>query len=100
MLQAWLDGVFLGEDGLPTGVPAPPTTGTATFTIPASLRTMGAHVLSVMVRDDSHNEDGGVNDAQKEGRGLIGAAFAGAAGAAVATGVTWRIQGTQGGEDL
>ncbi len=41
-----------------------------------------------MVRDDSHNEDGGVNDAHKEGRGLIAASVAAA----------WRIQGNQGGE--
>src|SRR5262249_42070312 len=83
MLQARLDGVFLGQNELQTALAAPPTTGTATLTIPASLRTAGAHVLSVMVRDDSHNEDGGVNDAQKEGRGLINAAFADATGAAV-----------------
>ena len=36
-----------------------------------ALRTAGSHVLSVMVRNDGHNEDGGVNDAHKEGRGLI-----------------------------
>jgi beta-galactosidase GanA len=37
-----------------------------------------------MVRNDGHNEDGGVNDAHKEGRGLISASPAG---------VTWKIQG-------
>jgi beta-galactosidase GanA len=100
MLQAWLDGVFLGQNELATGVPAPPTTGTATFTIPDSLRTSGPHVVSVMVRIDSHNEDGGVNDAQKEGRGLITTAFADAAGAALAGAVTWRIQGNLGGENI
>jgi len=100
MLQAWLDGTFLGENDLATGTPTPPTTGTATFTVPAALRTAGAHVLSVMVRNDSHNEDGGVNDAQKEGRGLIGTAFADASGAAVSPAVTWRIQGAKGGEKL
>jgi beta-galactosidase GanA len=100
MLQAWLDGTFLGENDLATGTPAPPTTGTATFTIPAALRTAGAHVLSVMVRNDSHNEDGGVNDAQKEGRGLIGAAFADVSGTAVSPAVSWRIQGAKGGESL
>jgi beta-galactosidase GanA len=99
MLQAWLDGVLLGQDELATGVPAPPTTGTATFAVPAALRTAGQHVLAVMVRDDSHNEDGGGNDAQKEGRGLIGVAFAGTGGA-VATTVSWRIQGVLGGENL
>ena len=98
LLQAWLDGTFLGENELGTGVTSPPTTGTAAFSIPTSLRTAGQHVLAVMVRDDSHNEDGGVNDAQKEGRGLIDVAFTDSGGAAVATSVTWRIQGAQGGE--
>ncbi|MEU4239797.1 beta-galactosidase [Actinoplanes sp. NPDC026619] len=84
LLQAWLDGVYLGQNVLPTGLASPPTRGTATFAVPAELQGDGDHVLSVMVRNDSHNEDGGVNDAHKEGRGLIGASLAGA---------TWRIQG-------
>ena len=42
--------------------PAPPR-----LPFPTALRTTGAHVLSVMVRNGSHNEDGGVNDAP-EGR--------------------------------
>ncbi|GHF39673.1 beta-galactosidase GanA [Amycolatopsis bartoniae] len=83
MVQAWLDGRYLGQNVLPTGVSSPPTTGTATFAVPPELRGDGPHVLSVMVRDDSHNEDGGVNDAHKEGRGLISASVA----------ATWRIQG-------
>ncbi|MFL6140475.1 MAG: glycoside hydrolase family 35 protein [Labedaea sp.] len=87
LLQAWLDGVYLGQNVLPTGVSAPATTGTATFTVPDSLRTNAAHVLSVMVRNDSHNEDGGVNDAHKEGRGLISATLS------PATTISWRIQG-------
>ena len=99
MLQVWLDGQYLGQNVLPAGVSSPPTTGTATFTVPAALRTPGAHEISVMVRDDSHNEDGGVNDAQKEGRGLIAVA-ATAAGTAVDQGISWRIQGNQGGEQI
>jgi beta-galactosidase GanA len=90
MVQAWLDGTFLGQNTLPTGVSSPPTTGTATFTIPEALRAAGPHVLSVMVRDDSHNEDGGVNDAQKEGRGLIDVSYPAA--------IAWKVQGDQGGE--
>ena len=100
MLQAWLDGHYLGQNVLPTGVSSPPTTGTATFTIPASLQTAGPHELSVMVRDDSHNEDGGINDAQKEGRGLISVAMADGAATAVAAPISWRIQGDEGGEDI
>ncbi|GAA3439260.1 beta-galactosidase [Kutzneria kofuensis] len=84
MLQAWLDGQYLGENVLPSGLASPPTTGTATFSVPAGLRADGPHVLSVMVRNDGHNEDGGVNDAHKEGRGLISVALSGA---------SWRIQG-------
>jgi beta-galactosidase GanA len=93
LVQAWLDGTYLGQNVLPTGVSSPPTTGTATFTVPEALRGTGDHVLSVMVRDDSHNEDGGVNDAQKEGRGIISAGWSDPAGAAVTVPVGWRIQG-------
>jgi beta-galactosidase GanA len=100
LLQAWLDGVYLGQDVLASNLASPPTTGSVTFTIPASLRGAGSHELSVMVRDDGHNEDGGVNDAQREGRGLISAAFAGATGAADAVPVGWKIQGNQGGENI
>ena len=96
MLQAWVDGAYLGQNVLPTGVAAPPTTGTVAITVPAAQRTSGAHVVSVMVRNNSHNEDGGVNDAQKEGRGIISAALTDAAGAGVAA--SWKIQGNAGGE--
>jgi beta-galactosidase GanA len=100
MLQAWLDGVYLGQHVLPSGVSSPPTTGTATFAIPDSLRSADPHVLSVMVRNDGHNEDGGVNDAQKEGRGLISVTTNDATGAAVATPIAWKIRGNAGGEDI
>ena len=100
MLQAWLDGTYLGQDVLPTGAASPATSGTATFTIPEAMRTARPHVLAVMVRNDGHNEDGGVNDAQKEGRGLIAATMAGAGGASVAAPIDWRVQGNLGGEDL
>jgi beta-galactosidase GanA len=85
LLQAWLDGTYLGQSVLPTGVSSPPTRGTATLAVPENLRGDGPHVLSVMVRNDSHNEDGGVNDAHKEGRGLIGAPLP--------EPVAWKIQG-------
>ncbi|HEU5008467.1 MAG TPA: beta-galactosidase [Jatrophihabitantaceae bacterium] len=100
LLQAWLDGVYLGQNVLASGQSSPATTGSASFTIPQHLRTDGAHVLSVMVRNDGHNEDGGVNDAQKEGRGLISMTMADPDENAVAPGVTWRIQGDEGGEDI
>jgi beta-galactosidase GanA len=100
LLQAWLDGRYLGQNVLPTRLSSPPTTGTATFAIPPELQTGGAHVLSVMVRDDSHNEDGGINDAPKEGRGLISAALSDAGSAPLATTIAWKIQGNLGGEDI
>ncbi len=100
MLQAWLDGVYLGQNVLASGVSSPPTTGTVTFTIPTGLRTDGPHTLAVMVRNDGHNEDGGVNDAQKEGRGLISVGMTGADGGAVDPQITWKIQGNLGGQDI
>ncbi|WP_433730639.1 beta-galactosidase [Actinoplanes sp. CA-051413] len=90
MVQAWLDGTYLGQHVLPSALAAPPTTGTATFTVPEAQRTDGEHVLSVMVRNNGHNQDGGVNDAHKEGRGLIAAT--------TTLPTTWRIQGNAGGE--
>ena len=48
-LQAWLDGVYLGQHVLGTGLASPPTTGTATFTIPEALRAASDHVLSVIL---------------------------------------------------
>ncbi len=100
MVQVWLDGVYLGQDVLASNLSSPPTTGTARFTIPASLRTSGDHELSAMVRDDGHNEDGGVNDAQKEGRGLISVSMADPASAPVPAAITWKVQGNVGGEDI
>jgi beta-galactosidase GanA len=100
LLQVWLDGQYLGQNQLATGLASPPTTGTATFTIPEALRTPGPHLLAAMVRNDSHNEDGGVNDAHKEGRGLISVALTDAAGAALALPADWKVQGNQGGEAI
>ena len=53
-----------------------------------------------MVRNDGHNEDGGVNDAQKEGRGLISVQMQAVAGATVNAPISWRIQGNLGGENI
>jgi beta-galactosidase GanA len=53
-----------------------------------------------MVRNGGHNEDGGVNDAHKEGRGLISVAYADAGGGTIQPAVTWKIQGNQGGESI
>jgi beta-galactosidase GanA len=100
VLQAWLDGVYLGQNVLTSGVSSPPTTGTVTFAIPTGLQTQGAHTLAVMVRNDGHNEDGGVNDAQKEGRGLISVQMQAPGGGSVNPQIRWRIQGNLGGESV
>jgi glycosyl hydrolase family 35/beta-galactosidase-like protein len=96
LLQAWLDGRYLGQNVLPAAVtPAllagtvgPPTIGTAIFAVHAGA---GRHVLAVMVRNDGHNEDGLLRDTQKEGRGLI--AVSGLPR------VRWRIQGGRDSAD-
>ena len=100
MVQAWLDGTYLGQNVLPNGVSSPTTRGTASFPVPSSLRVGGNHVLSVMVRNDGHNEDGAVNDAHKEGRGLISVSYANSSGGSVSLSTTWKIQGSAGGENL
>jgi beta-galactosidase GanA len=48
-----------------------------------------------MVRNDSHNEDGGINDAHKQGRGLISATLDSSAGP-----ISWKLQGNAGGEQI
>jgi beta-galactosidase GanA len=79
--SAWLNGSYLGVSA--TGG------GRSTFAIPAGALRPGAdNVVSVLLRDMGHDE-GGV----KNPRGLVAASIAGATGA-----VTWRIQGTRGGE--
>ncbi len=100
LLQAWLDGVYLGQNILASGLASPPTKGTVSFPIPAGLRTDGPHTLAVIVRNDGHNEDGGVNDAQKEGRGLISVAMTDAGSAPVNPQISWKIQGNLGGENI
>jgi beta-galactosidase GanA len=101
MLEAWLDGQYLGSHQMATPTAAQSTvqgwTATAMFAVPAGLRTGGDHVLAVLVRPQGHEEDGGSNDAFRNARGLLSVAFSGAAGA-VAVPVAWRIQGSQGGE--
>ncbi len=100
LLQVWIDGKFLGQDELATGLASPLTTGVATLTLSATLRTPGEHVIAVMVRNDSHNEDFAADDGHKEARGLISASLASRTGKSFAVPIRWKLQGTQGGEDL
>ena len=90
--SVWLNGTFLGSN----------TAGgqqQETFAFPPSLPRHGAgNVVSVLVENMGHNEDGGSNDAQKEPRGLLGATLGTSSGSPPA--VTWRLQGNQGGTTL
>ena len=98
-LLAWLDGQFLGSHQMPVPTSSQSTTqgwtATATLPIPAASQDAGQHVIAVLVRSMSHEEDGGANNAFKTALGLTSAVFTGAAPA-----VTWRIQGTLGGEQI
>jgi beta-galactosidase GanA len=100
LLQVWIDGTFLGQDEHATGLPRPPTTGVATFSVPERLRSAGEHVIAVMVRNNSHNWDLDADDAHKDGRGLISASLASQTGKTFAVPIAWRIQGNRGGEDI
>jgi beta-galactosidase GanA len=97
MLLAWLDGEFIGSGQIPTPTSSQGTTQgwtqTVEASIPASSRTNGTHVLAVLVRPMSHQEDGGANNAFKQALGLTSVTFTGASPK-----VTWLIQGTAGGE--
>ncbi len=98
MVQAWVDGRFVGQDEIPSNKPRPQTTATAQLTLPA-LAT-GDHEISVMVRNHSHNWDLAADDEHKEARGLISASLSQAGGAPFATPIAWKIQGNRGGEDI
>ncbi len=101
ILQAWLDGQFIGQSEVPSGKPRPETTAKAQFTLPANLKP-GPHVLSVMVRNNSHNWDLAADDEHKEARGLISAILSGspAANPVAKTPIAWKIQGNKGGERI
>jgi beta-galactosidase GanA len=102
MIEAWLDGQYLGTNQLATPAvysTAPAEAATATFAIPEPMRTGGGHTLAVVVRTMGHSEDGNSNNASKAARGLTAVTLTGASGSASAP-IAWKIQGNQGGEDL
>ncbi|MCU1657010.1 MAG: beta-galactosidase, partial [Pseudonocardiales bacterium] len=85
--SAWLNGTFLGSSG----------SSTHTFTFPAgSVRAGADNEVSVLVENMGHNEDYNAQDSNKEARGLTAAVLAGSP----LTSLTWRIQGSRGGENL
>jgi beta-galactosidase len=92
--QVWVNGTHLGT--VRTGNASGNQNSSGTFTLPPGLLRAGEdNVISVLVRDMGHNEDGGKNDAQKAPRGLLSAQLVGSDAS-----VTWRIQGARGGETL
>jgi beta-galactosidase GanA len=97
MFLAWLDGQFLGSGKIPVPTSSQSTVqgwaATVTLPVPATAQDAGDHLLAVLVRPMSHQEDGGANNAFKQALGLTAVTFTGASPA-----VTWRIQGTLGGE--
>ncbi|SER73186.1 glycoside hydrolase family 35 protein [Sphingobium sp. YR768] len=100
LVQAFVDGQFVGEAETPSGLPRPITTGTARFPLPAAAQS-GEHMLSVMVRNNGHNWDLDSDDFHKEARGLISASLEGGpSGRSFAVPIQWKIQGKQGGETL
>jgi hypothetical protein len=98
MLQAWVDGRFLGQHELATGRAFPETTGTARFVL--GDLAPGPHLIAVMVHNDSHNWDLMADDAHKEARGLISASLTSKGGRRFAVPIAWRIQGNLGGEAI
>jgi beta-galactosidase GanA len=88
--SVWVNGRFLGT--VKTGTASGDQNSSGDFAFPAGVLRPGAdNVISVLVRDMGHNQNGGSNDNQKRPRGLLAATVTGApAGAA---GPTWRIQG-------
>jgi len=92
--QVWVNGTHLGT--VRTGTASGNQNSSSTFALPAGLLEPGRdNVVSVLVRNMGHNEDGGSNDNHKAPRGLLAAALVGSDAP-----VTWRIQGVQGGEHL
>ncbi|HEY7048445.1 MAG TPA: beta-galactosidase [Jatrophihabitantaceae bacterium] len=85
--SVWVNGTFVGSS----------TTSPHTFTFPPGvLHTDGDNEVSVLVENMGHNEDYNAADSNKEARGLTGAIVAGSP----LTSISWRIQGSRGGEDL
>ncbi|MGA1799084.1 beta-galactosidase [Sphingomonas sp. 4RDLI-65] len=100
MVQVWIDGQFVGQNELPSGLPRPITTGLARFDLPTSARVAGEHVVSVMVRNNGHNWDLDSDDYHKEARGLVSASIEAPGGRSFGVPIAWKIQGKLGGEDL
>jgi beta-galactosidase GanA len=92
--QVWVNGTQLGT--VRTGTATGNQNSSATLGLPPGVLKAGSdNVVSVLVRNMGHNEDGGKNDAHKAPRGLLSAALVGSDAP-----LSWRIQGVRGGETL
>jgi beta-galactosidase GanA len=98
MIQVWVDGKFVGQDELDVGRSFPETTDSVKFSL-AGLQP-GQHLISVMVRNNSHNWDLMADDYHREARGLIAASLTSRGGNRFAVPIQWRIQGNKGGEAI
>ena len=96
LMQLWIDGQFVCQDEVPSGVARPK--GTNRIKIKLPVLAPGAHEISVMVINDSHNWDLGANDEHKEGRGLISLGLSHDGAATIP--IDWKLQGERGGEDI
>jgi len=98
MIQVWVDGKFIGQQEHDTGRPFPETTDT--FRHLLKDLAAGEHVISVVVRNNSHNWDLFADDVHKEARGLIAASITPKGGQRFGTPIAWKIQGNKGGEEI
>jgi beta-galactosidase GanA len=84
---AWVNGRYLGT--VPTGTASGNQNSSGQFTFPAGVLKPGQdNVVSVLVRNMGHNQNGGSNDNHKAPRGLLSAALEGSTAP-----LSWRIQG-------
>jgi beta-galactosidase len=85
--SVWVNGVPLGT--VNTGTASGNQNSSGTFTFPDGLiRPDADNVVSVLVRNMGHNQNGGSNDNHKAPRGLLAATLTGSD-----TTATWRING-------
>jgi beta-galactosidase GanA len=90
--QVWVNGKHQGT--VRTGIASGNQNSSATFALaPGVLEPGRDNVISVLVRNMGHNENGGSNDNHKAPRGLLAAELIGSSAP-----VSWRIQGVRGGE--
>jgi len=99
MMQVWVDGQFVGQHELDVGRSFPETTDSVKISLGDKLA-KGPHVIAVMVRNNSHNWNLMADDYHREARGLISASLTSRGGQRYAVPIAWRIQGTQGGENI